>query len=80
MIDWVWALSVEPAYNLAIAEAKLLGESGEHWTERLSRAFRTAYAEQREGWSFDDDVRERMTFYRVVVRIQVNGQSAALAS
>lgn len=70
VIDWVWTLSVEPAYNLAIAESKLLGEPGEQSTERLRRTFRTAYAEQRDGWIFDDSVRERMTFYRFVSRIQ----------
>lgn len=70
VIDWVWTLSVEPAYNLAIAESKLLGEPGEHWTERLRRTFRIAYAEQRDGWNFDDGVRERMTFYRFVSCLQ----------
>lgn len=70
VIDWVWTLSVEPAYNLAIAESKLLGEPGEQSTERLRRTFRTAYAEQRGGWIFDDSVRERMTFYQFVSRIQ----------
>lgn len=69
VIDWVWMLSVEPAYNLAITESKLLGEPGTHRTERLRRTFRTAYAERRDIWCFDDDVRERMRFYQFVQRI-----------
>lgn len=69
VIDWVWTLSAEPAYNLAIAESNLLGEPGKQSTERLRRRFRTAYAERRIGWSFDNDVRERMTFYRFVQRV-----------
>lgn len=69
VLDWAGTRSLEPAYNLAIAESLLLDEPGEQWTERLRRAFRDAYAAQRDGWTFDEATRERMTFYRVVERL-----------
>lgn len=69
VLDWAGSLSLEPAYNLAIAESLLLDEPGEQRTERLRRAFREAYASRRGGWSFDAPTRARMAFYGFVSRL-----------
>lgn len=69
VLDWAGTLSLEPAYNLAIAESLLLDEPGDQRTERLRRTFREAYAAERDGWAFDDETRERMAFYQFVSRL-----------
>ncbi|MFB6220439.1 MAG: phosphotransferase family protein [Halolamina sp.] len=71
VLDWAGTLSVEPAYNLAIAEWLLLSpdEDSASRTRTLRETFRDAYAEARDGWRFTAERRERMRFYRLVCRL-----------
>jgi aminoglycoside phosphotransferase (APT) family kinase protein len=71
VLDWAGTLSVEPAYNLAIAESLLLDPAGdgERRTRELRETFRTAYAASRDEWRFDAATCERMRLYRLVCRL-----------
>ncbi len=71
VLDWAGTLSVEPAYNLAIAESLLLSpdEDSASRTRALRETFRRAYTEARDGWRFTAVRRERMRFYRLVCRL-----------
>lgn len=71
VLDWANLTSADPAYNLASAESLLLDpeSDGEARTRTLRRAFRQAYADARDGWTFDDDVRQRMRVYRLGCRL-----------
>ena len=71
VLDWANLSAADPAYNLAKAECNLLTPEadGEARTETLREAFRTAYAEARDDWSFDGSTRERMRVYRLTDRL-----------
>lgn len=71
VLDWANLSSAEPAYNLAQTEFYLLRPraDGPERTDRLRDAFRTAYAETRTDWSFDEPTRERIDVYRLVARL-----------
>lgn len=71
VLDWARLSSADPAYNLASAESLLLAErrDGRERTESLRRMFRNAYADAREGWSFDRSVRERIRGYHIDCRL-----------
>jgi aminoglycoside phosphotransferase (APT) family kinase protein len=71
VLDWANLSSAEPAYNLAQTEFYLLSPipDGPERTGRLRDAFRTAYAEARADWSFDEPTRERMDVYRLAGRL-----------
>jgi aminoglycoside phosphotransferase (APT) family kinase protein len=76
VLDWANLMSAPPAFNLAIAESKLLkpdlntdadasvGRAGE-----LRRALWNAYESARDGWSFDEATRERIRVYRLAYRL-----------
>ena len=76
VLDWANLMSAPPAFNLAIAESKLLkpdlntdadasaGRAGE-----LRRELRDAYESMRDGWSFDEATRERIRVYRLAYRL-----------
>jgi aminoglycoside phosphotransferase (APT) family kinase protein len=71
VLDWANLSAADPAYNLAKVECNLLAPEadGRARTETLREAFRTAYAEAREGWSFDENIRDRMRVYRLTDRL-----------
>lgn len=71
VLDWAGTLSVEPAYNLAIAESLLLSPDDDtaNRTRVLRDTFRSAYTDMRDGWRFTAERRERMRFYRLVCRL-----------
>lgn len=71
VLDWGNLSAAEPAYNLASAESLLLAPDRDdpERTDELRRTFREAYAGARDGWSFDDAVRERLAVYRLVCRL-----------
>lgn len=71
VLDWANLSSAEPAYNLAQTEFYLLSPiaDGPKRTDRLREAFRTAYADTRTDWSFDEPTRERMDIYRLAARL-----------
>jgi aminoglycoside phosphotransferase (APT) family kinase protein len=71
VLDWANLTAADPAYNLAKAEAHLLTPESddEERTEDLRRIFRSAYAEDREDWSFDESTRERIREYRLTCRV-----------
>lgn len=76
VLDWANLMSAPPAFNLAVAESKLLkpdlntdasasaGRAGE-----LRRALWSEYESAREGWTFDADTRERIRTYRLAYRL-----------
>ncbi|GAA0449263.1 hypothetical protein GCM10008985_00790 [Halococcus dombrowskii] len=76
VLDWANLMSAPPAFNLAIAESKLLkpdlntdasasaGRAG-----GLRRALWDAYESVRDEWSFDAATRERIRLYRLVFRL-----------
>lgn len=76
VLDWANLMSAPPAFNLAIAESKLLkpdlntdadasaGQAGE-----LRRALWSAYESVRDGWSFDEATRKRLRVYRLAYRL-----------
>jgi len=76
VLDWANLMSAPPAFNLAIAESKLLkpdlngdadaaaGRAGE-----LRRALWDGYAARRDGWTFDGATRERLRVYRLAYRL-----------
>lgn len=76
VLDWANLMAAPPAFNLAIAESKLLkpdlntdsdastGRAGE-----LRRAMWTAYESTREGWQFDAGTRRRIRVYRLAFRL-----------
>ena len=71
VLDWANLSATDPAYNLASAESLLLTPEtdSQERTARLRRAFRTAYAEHREDWSFDAATRERIETSRLACRL-----------
>lgn len=71
VLDWANLTSADPAYNLASVESLLFDpdEDGQRRADELRRTFREAYDDAREGWSFDDAVRERMRVYRLGCRL-----------
>lgn len=76
VLDWANLMSAPPAFNLAIAESKLLkpdlngdadaaaGRAGE-----FRRALWDGYAARRDGWTFDGATRERIRLYRLAFRL-----------
>lgn len=76
VLDWANLMSAPPAFNLAIAESKLLkpdlnadasasaGRAGE-----LRGALWDEYESVRETWTFDADTRERIRLYRLAYRL-----------
>jgi len=71
VLDWANLTAADPAYNLANAESHLLTPAAddEERTENLRRLFRTAYADTRVDWSFDDAIRERIREYRLTCQV-----------
>jgi aminoglycoside phosphotransferase (APT) family kinase protein len=70
VLDWANLLSADPAYNLANAESLLLDtENEDERTNSLRHVFRTAYADVREDWTFDEATRERMDVYHLTCRL-----------
>lgn len=71
VLDWGLVTAAAPAYNVASAESLLLTPDSDDdaRTAELRRALRSAYAETREGWSFDEAVRDRMSVYRLACRL-----------
>lgn len=71
VIDWGLIMAAPPAFNLANAESLLLSPDTDPTarTAALRRRFRQAYAETREGWSFDAQTRDRMEVYRLCCRL-----------
>lgn len=71
VLDWANLSSAEPVYNLAQTEFYLLSPipDGPERTSRLRDVFRTAYADGRPDWSFDDEKRDRMAVYRLAARL-----------
>lgn len=71
VIDWGNLSAMEPAFNLAYVESMLLSpeRDGEERTAELREAFRTAYADAREGWEFDAARLERIRVYRLCYRL-----------
>lgn len=71
VLDWANLSAADPAYNLAKVETALLptdGESGDR-ADALRETFRTAYAETRGDWAFDESTRDRMRLYRLTDRL-----------
>lgn len=76
VLDWANLMSAPPAFNLAIAESKLLkpdlntdadataGRAGE-----LRRSLWDGYAGTRDGWTVDAGIRERVRVYRLAFRL-----------
>lgn len=71
VIDWGNTMAAAPAFNLASAESLLLTPDADDpdRTAALRRTFRSAYAEARDGWTFDEDTRERLRVYRLACRL-----------
>ena len=71
VIDWGNVMAAAPAFNVASAESLLLTPDADdpERTAELRRAFRTAYAETRDEWSFDEGARERLRVYRLACRL-----------
>ncbi|WP_439027693.1 phosphotransferase family protein [Haloarchaeobius sp. DT45] len=71
VLDWANLSAAEPAYNLAQTEFYLLSPEadGPERTAALRETFRTAYADARDGWSFDDPTCRRMEVYRLGCRL-----------
>lgn len=76
VLDWGILMSAPPGFNLAITEGKLLkpdlngdshaatGRAGE-----LRDVMWDAYTARRDGWTFDEDTRERIRVYRLAYRL-----------
>lgn len=71
VLDWANLSAAEPAYNLAAVESHLFDPVVEDETlvAGLREPFRSAYADARPGWSFDDATRRRIETYLLVKRI-----------
>ena len=71
VLDWANLSAADPVYNLTKVEGNLLTPEtdSDRRTETLRETFRTAYAETRENWSFDEATRERMHVYRLTARV-----------
>lgn len=71
VLDWANLSAADPAYNLTKVEGNLLTPEADDdaRTAALRDVFRTAYTESRDGWSFDESVRERMDVYRLTARL-----------
>ena len=71
VLDWGLVTAAAPAYNVASAESLLLAPDvdDDARTAELRRTLRSAYAETRGDWSFDDAVHERMCVYRLACRL-----------
>lgn len=71
VLDWANLGAADPAYNIASAESLLFDadEDGPERAATLRRALRDAYADARDGWTFDGDVRERLRVYRLGCRL-----------
>ncbi|WP_338730081.1 phosphotransferase [Haladaptatus sp. DJG-WS-42] len=71
VLDWANLSAAEPAYNLAQTEFYLLSPEtdGAKRTDTHRETFRTAYAEARDGWEFDEALRARMEVYRLTTRL-----------
>ncbi|MFC4989883.1 MULTISPECIES: phosphotransferase family protein [Saliphagus] len=71
VLDWAGTMAAEPASALAGTESLLFDpvDEDDDLVAGLRTAFRDAYADGREGWSFDAGVRERIEVYRLVDRL-----------
>jgi aminoglycoside phosphotransferase (APT) family kinase protein len=71
VLDWANLAVAPPAANLAAAESHLLDPQRvpADRTRHCRDALRSAYADARDDWTFDAEVRERMRAYRVGERI-----------
>ena len=71
VIDWGNVMAAAPAFNIASAESLLLTPDADdsERTAALRRAFRTAYADARDDWTFDEAARERLRVYRLACRL-----------
>ncbi|MFB6139628.1 MAG: phosphotransferase family protein [Halosimplex sp.] len=71
VLDWANLSAADPAYNLAKVEFNLLKpvRGDPDRAAELREAFRSTYADSREGWAFDESTRERMDLYRLVDRL-----------
>lgn len=78
VLDWANLMAAPPAFNLAIAESKLLKpdlntdadpEAGRAGT--LRRALWAGYESVRKGWTFDAETRERLRVYRLTYRLDM---------
>ncbi|QLH84870.1 phosphotransferase [Halosimplex pelagicum] len=71
VLDWANLSAADPAYNLAKVEFHLLKpvRDDPERTAVLRETFRSAYAEGREGWTFDEATLERMAVYRLTDRL-----------
>ncbi|QLH75912.1 phosphotransferase [Halosimplex rubrum] len=71
VLDWANLSSADPAYNLAKVEFSLLKpvRDDPERTAELRETFRSAYAEGRESWAFDEPTLERMAVYRLTDRL-----------
>lgn len=71
VLDWAGTTSADPAYSIANTESLLFDPVVEDdgLVASLRTAFRETYADEREGWSFDADVRERIEVYHLANRL-----------
>lgn len=76
VLDWGLCMAAPPAFNLALAESKLLrpdlndepfGATGR--ADELRRTMWDAYTDSRPWWTFDDDTVERIEVYRLAYRV-----------
>lgn len=76
LLDWDHCMSAPPAFNLALAESKLLspdlddepmGATGR--ADELRRAMWDAYTDSRAAWKFDEATQERIEVYRLAYRL-----------
>lgn len=78
VLDWANLMAAPPAFNLAIAESKLLKpdlntdpDASAGRASELRRALWDGYESVRDDWSFDAATRERMRLYRLVFRLDM---------
>lgn len=71
VLDWGILMAAAPAYNLASAESLLLTPDSDDTdrTAELRQTFRSAYAETRDNWLFDEATQERIRVYRLACRL-----------
>jgi len=71
VLDWGIVVAAPPSFNLASAESLLLSPDADPpaRTAALRETFRSAYADARDDWTFDESTRERMRLYRLTCRL-----------
>ncbi|WP_226021217.1 phosphotransferase family protein [Halomicrobium salinisoli] len=71
VLDWGNVMAAPPAFNLASTESLLLTPDveGTDRTAELRDALRTAYADARDEWTFDEATEERLRVYRLACRL-----------